>query len=68
MKEPFWLSVRFWVSVLTPLLAALLAATAESIPFLNKLDAAEIAVFMAGLIVSGLGYVLARTFRNRATN
>lgn len=61
--EPFYISVRFWVTILTPLVALGVTYIAQHLPFL-QIDSTQATEFFAALVVSGLTYVIARTFRN----
>lgn len=63
-EEPFYKSVRFYVSILAPVVAALVAAYSENIPWLKSLDQAALTTWIAGLIVTALAYVFGRTWRN----
>jgi len=63
-EEPFYLSVRFWVSILTPIVAALVASYSESIPFLKSLDQVALNTWLAGLIITAVTFVFGRTWRN----
>lgn len=63
-KEPFYLSVRFWVAVLTPVLAALIEIGAKYIPGLSQLPQDVLTTIIATLVVSAVTYVVARTLRN----
>ena len=63
-EEPFYKSVRFWVSVLTPIIAALISAYSDSIPWLESLDQVALNTWLAGFIVTAVTFVLGRTWRN----
>jgi hypothetical protein len=63
-EEPFYKSVRFYVSVLTPIVAALVAAYSDSIPWLESLDQAALNTWLAGLVLTAVSFVFGRTFRN----
>ena len=62
--EAFYLSVRFWVSLLTPVFAAFLPAAVAQLPFVSVVSPEQWVALFAGGIVAGLTFVLARTFRN----
>ena len=68
MKEPFYVSVRFWVAVLTPVVVALLPLAIEKLPFLADLKPESISVVIAAWVVTFLGYIVARTVRNTPSN
>ena len=61
--EPFYLSVRFWVSVLTVPVSLLVTYVVQQLPFL-QVDQGMATEFFAGFVVMGITFVLARTFRN----
>ena len=62
--EKFYLSVRFWVAILTPLFSALLPVLVEKLPFIGTLSVEQWVALFAGGVVSGLTFVIARTIRN----
>lgn len=72
MKEPFFLSVRFWISVLTPILAVALApvivavSAATGVP--DELVRTVLSAAVGSLIVMAATFVIARTLRNTPTN
>ena len=61
--EAFYISVRFWVAALTPFVAIGTSYLLQQLPFL-QIDQAQAARFFAALVVAGLTFVIARTFRN----
>jgi len=63
-SEKFYLSVRFWVSLLTPIFAAFLPTLVEKLPFVGIVTPDQWVALFAGGIVAGVTFVLARTFRN----
>ena len=68
MKEPFYVSVRFWTTVVTLFVTALLPILAEKLPFLADLKPESISVVIAAWVVTFLGYIVARTVRNTPSN
>ena len=62
--EPFYTSVRFWTALLTPIVAALLPALVEKLPFVGTLSAEQWVALFAGGVVSGVTFIIARTLRN----
>ena len=67
VKEPFYTSVRFWVAVLTPVVAALLPELVKAVPFLADLKPENVTAVVASWVVVAATYILARTFRNTKT-
>jgi len=67
MKEPFYVSVRFWVAVLTPVVVALLPLAIEKLPFLADLNPDNVTAVVASWVVIAVTYIVARTFRNTET-
>lgn len=67
-EEPFYVSVRFWVSTITPVIAALVSAYADRLPWLSSLDQVALNTWLAGLIVTAVTFVLGRTWRNVAVS
>lgn len=63
-EEPFYKSLRFWVSILTPIIAALVSAYSDNIPWLESLDQVALNTWLAGFIVTAVTFVLGRTWRN----
>lgn len=63
-EEPFYKSVRFYVSVLTPIVAALVSAYSDRLPWLKSLDQVALNTWLAGLILTAVSFVAGRTFRN----
>ena len=62
--EKFYLSVRFWVAILTPIFAALLPGLVAQLPFVGAVSSEQWVALFAGGIVTGVTFVIARTFRN----
>ena len=67
MKEPFYLSVRFWTTVVTLFVTALLPILAEKLPFLADLNPDNVTAVVASWVVIAVTYIVARTFRNTET-
>ena len=66
-KEPFYLSTRFWVAVITPIAAALLEVGAKYLPVLSELTPEQVTAIVASLVVMAVTYITARTVRNTPT-
>ena len=65
--EKFYLSVRFWVAILTPVFSALLPGLVAKLPFVGAVTPEQWVALFAGGIVTGVTFVVARTFRNTKT-
>ena len=63
-KENFYLSTRFWVFVLTPLVLLVLNWLKAYIPPLASLDPEQATTWFASIVILALTYILGRTFRN----
>ena len=61
--EPFYLSIRFWVAVLTTPVGLIVTYLMSQLPFL-QIEPGMATEFLAGFVVLGITFIIARTLRN----
>ena len=66
-KENPFQSVRFWISVLSPIVAILWVYVAEAVPALSVITPEQVTFIAASIVASGAVFVAARTARNTPT-
>lgn len=62
--EPFYTSIRFWTSVLTPVIVALIEYVGQSVPAVKQLPTEIVTTIAASVVVMAVTFVIARTVRN----